>query len=102
MFWLIINLTYPLSIKCFNALCVLDGIASLKLMSIFGLIPFFSSVQTPLGPRKSGMPHAVEIPAPVWTTICFEVRMRSTSCSIFVVISDGESKTWNCFLTDFS
>jgi len=96
------NLTYPLSTKCFNILCVLDGTASLKLISIVGFTPFFSSVQTPFGPRKSGIPHGVEIPAPVWMTMCFDLRNRSTSFSTFSAISDGESKIWknyrNCVL----
>ena len=66
----------------------------MKLISIFGFIPFFSSVQTPFGPRKSGIPHAVEIPAPVWTTMCLDLRIRSTSFSTFSVTSDGVSKIW--------
>lgn len=31
---------------------------------------FTCSVQIPFGPRKSGMPHEVDIPAPVNTTRC--------------------------------
>src|SRR5262249_50010551 len=36
-----------------------------------------SLVQMPCGPRKSGMPDSVEIPAPVSTTICRAPRSRS-------------------------
>lgn len=36
-------------------------------------------VHTPSGPRKSGIPAEVEIPAPVSTTICFVIVLRSCS-----------------------
>lgn len=45
-------------------MCVFVGRASLKETLMVGFSPFFSSVQTPFGPRKSGIPAAVEMPAP--------------------------------------
>lgn len=41
-----------------------------------------SLVQTPLGPRKSAIPAAVLMPAPVCTTTCLAPRINVTSCSI--------------------
>src|ERR1700729_595842 len=44
-----------------------------------------SFVHTPFGPRKSGMPDSVEMPAPVSTTTCCASRSQpaiSVSCSI--------------------
>jgi len=35
-----------------------------------------SLVQMPLGPRKSGMPALVEMPAPVSTTVYFDFRIN--------------------------
>src|SRR5579884_1344057 len=50
---------------------------------------FGSLVQTPWGPRKSGMPDSVEIPAPVSATIRAELstqlRIVSVSLLIFLV-----------------
>lgn len=75
-------LMYPLSSNNFSALCVVLGTAFSNLMSIFGLIPCFSRVQTPFGPRKSGIPQLVEIPAPVWTTMYFEFLEKGNSMKI--------------------
>lgn len=50
-------------------MCVRLGLAQTKLVcSRGGGLPARCSVQTPFGPRKSGMPQAVEMPAPVNTT----------------------------------
>ena len=46
-----------------------------------GFSPLRSSVQTPRGPRKSGIPAEVEMPAPVCTTTCFACRIQSVSKS---------------------
>nr|ABC86378.1 IP11347p [Drosophila melanogaster] len=48
------------------AMWVLVGLASSKETLKSGFSPFSSRVQTPLGPRKSGIPADVLIPAPVW------------------------------------
>ena len=44
-----------------------------------GAFPIASSVHTPFGPRKSGIPADVLIPAPVCTTICFDCFISKTS-----------------------
>lgn len=38
-------------------------------------------VQIPFGPRKSGIPESVEMPAPVSTTIRSAVAIRSAAAS---------------------
>lgn len=46
------------------ATCVKLGLTCAKPFTSFGIAsPRFCFVQMPFGPRKSGMPHAVEIPA---------------------------------------
>src|SRR5438128_7099189 len=46
-----------------------------------------SLVQMPPGERKSGMPHSVEMPAPVNGTIVSEIAIRSPSLSMAVLRS---------------
>src|SRR6185436_9047702 len=46
-----------------------------------------SFVQTPCGPRKSGMPDSVEIPAPVSTTTRAEASIQSRTALIMSVIA---------------
>src|SRR5688500_16398268 len=55
--------------------------------SAFGL-----SVQTPRGPRKSGMPLSVDIPAPVSTTTRFAASIS------FLALSRAEGITKDSFL----
>lgn len=50
--------------RALKAICVNVGAARSNETFIFGFSPFSSKVHTPFGPRKSGMPAAVEIPAP--------------------------------------
>ena len=92
MFCEIMNLMKPRSIRIFNARCVLLGTAEEKSISKFGLTPSFSSVHTPVGPRKSGMPVDVEIPAPVWTTMCLDRKIKSTNCSTLFTTICSSSK----------
>eukprot|EP01089_Gocevia_fonbrunei_P001635 TRINITY_DN1151_c0_g1_i1.p2 TRINITY_DN1151_c0_g1~~TRINITY_DN1151_c0_g1_i1.p2 ORF type:complete len:481 (-),score=94.06 TRINITY_DN1151_c0_g1_i1:58-1500(-) len=47
------------------------------------VFPCASSVHFPSGPRKSGIPAEVEIPAPVKNTICLLARISSASLSSF-------------------
>ncbi len=49
------------------------------MLAVFSAAGFF--VQTPSGPRKSGMPDSVEIPAPVRITIVSASRSQSAIVS---------------------
>src|ERR1700693_1608240 len=52
-------------------------------------------VHTPFGPRKSGMPESVEIPAPVSTTTCSaapsQVRTCATPSSTYLSLLSGRA-----------
>lgn len=99
------------------AMCVNVGSASSKDILICGFNPFFSSVQTPLGPLleiaiqfhlgfitslendlelasnvklgnlKSGIPAGVLIPAPVCITTCFASLIHDAKSFILVATS---------------
>ena len=45
--------------------------------------PASRSVHTPLGPRKSGIPESVLIPAPVKATMCLQLIIHRAIVSIF-------------------
>ena len=51
----------------------------LRAFAVFSAAGFF--VQTPFGPRKSGIPDSVEIPAPVRITIASALRIHSAIVS---------------------
>src|SRR2546421_8403273 len=62
------------------------------MVAIFSASGFF--VHTPWGPRKSGMPESVEIPAPVSTTMrraasiqARTVSMRSLGLCVAIVVT---------------
>lgn len=95
MFWLTIYLTWPASINAFNAIWVLVGAASSNEILIDGVSPFSSNVQTPLGPRKSGIPAEVEIPAPVWNTTCLLAFIISAKLSHFSLTTSSSSNFYN-------
>ncbi len=68
MFCVMTICTRPTSTRRASAMCVRVGRASSHDTFMSGLRLRFSRVQTPLGPRKSGMPAEVLMPAPVCTT----------------------------------
>jgi hypothetical protein len=68
MFCVMTIWTRPTSTRRASAMCVRVGCASSHDTFMSGLRLRFSRVQTPLGPRKSGMPAEVLMPAPVCTT----------------------------------
>src|SRR5438034_11559528 len=51
------------------------------------LSAFGSLVQTPCGPRKSGMPDSVEIPAPVSATMRAEASTQRQTLSMLSLIA---------------
>ena len=60
--------------------------------------PRFCAVHTPLGPRKSGIPMEVLMPAPVWTTMPPDSARLSRISSASVSIlrwSSASSASWN-------
>lgn len=63
IFWLTMYFMWPDVSRAFRAMWHFDGTASSNEIFVCGFSPFFSNVQTPFGPRKSGMPMDVEIPA---------------------------------------
>jgi hypothetical protein len=46
-----------------------------------------------LGPRKSGIPQEVLIPAPVWNTKCFDSLINFDNSIILRSSSSSESKS---------
>lgn len=74
-FWLMTNLQRPSLTRRAMAMCVMEGTAASKLTARGGGRPSSSHVHTPSGPRKSGMPQAVEMPAPVCTTMWWLSRI---------------------------
>ena len=77
-------LTNPARCSSTSAMCVGVGLARSNLHLAGGMgSPLFCRVHTPLGPRKSGIPADVEIPAPVCTvTPSFASRKSSARRSI--------------------
>ena len=96
-------LRYPASSRVTKLMCVNDGIAlPMWTMFLLGLSPtfwaFFSQapgpvLRTVLTPDlKSGMPHAVLIPAPVKAMKCLLSKIRWASLSIFFSRTSSGSK----------
>ena len=98
-FWLTTYWTTFCSTSLTKAICVRDGLASSNVVSICGVFPFSSNVQTPFGPLKSGIPADVLTPAPVWNTMCFESRTSFVNSAIFWSNCSGESKTYRITIT---
>lgn len=74
------------------AMCVEVGTALIESFLDFGTFPCAFRVQTPLGPRKSGIPAEVLIPAPVKKMQWRAFRTRSAVSLTFLSNSAGESK----------
>ena len=53
------------------------------MFDIFSATGFF--VHTPCGPRKSGMPESVEMPAPVSATTRSASRTQERTCAVFLL-----------------
>jgi hypothetical protein len=75
-----------------SAICVGVGIAVRVLISFVRCLPWAKSVQDPSGPRKSGIPADVEIPAPVKTMKCLLFLIWSASFWALRSTSEGDSK----------
>lgn len=95
IFWLTMNFTYPVSTSLCKAMCVIVGCASSKEIFMLGWSPSRSSVHTPRGPRKSGIPADVLIPAPVWTTTC---RAWVIQLHNIVAFASTESSSSNFYI----
>ncbi|XP_075540013.1 uncharacterized protein LOC142574900 [Dermacentor variabilis] len=91
-FWLTRNLSCELRASSTRAMCVEVGTASSNEMLTCGFSPCCSRVQTPRGPRKSGIPAEVLMPAPVITTMCLEACIQSANRAILSSSSDSSSK----------
>mmetsp|Transcript_984 Transcript_984/g.4173 ORF Transcript_984/g.4173 Transcript_984/m.4173 type:complete len:543 (+) Transcript_984:515-2143(+) len=79
--------TYPCLRNSTSAMCVRLGTAVSSVHFASGMgAPRFCAVHTPFGPRKSGIPMEVLMPAPVWTTMPPDFarlsRISSASASI--------------------
>lgn len=81
-----------------RAMWVRLGCAYRKLVLALGRgLPARCAVQTPLGPRKSGMPHAVEMPAPVNATTLLAARTcQHRRLVVKVRAGWGSNLVWWC------